>query len=250
MWLIMNSTFCDNRSFSGVMISHPGGLRSPHLYLHSAFSCHVNSVSVSHFCAIRVLFTINFLFTLHPDHSPYCQSHPHKSLPPITPCLFPQRRERHIQLVEQPASIIKFKQDKVHSLPLRPTQAFQLGGKECKTWQESQRQLLLKFMVPHELPICYKCEGILLPTSANSLVSGTITVSPHGPQLVGCVGQLVVSLTLFVSPSLLPTLPHDFPNPVQCWAMSVCIWFHLLLLNPSPTQFSPPSTSDVYCTFF
>lgn len=105
-------------------------------------------------------------------------------------------------------------------------------------------------MVPHELPICYKCEGILLPTSANSLVSGTITVSPHGPQLVGCVGQLVVSLTLFVSPSLLPTLPHDFPNPVQCWAMSVCIWFHLLLLNPSPTQFSPPSTSDVYCTFF
>ena len=60
-----------------------------------------------------------------------------------------------------------------------------------------------------KLHICYRCVGGPGPASACSLVGGPVSVSPHGPRLVGSVGLLVVSLTPLICSLLPPTLPQD-----------------------------------------
>jgi hypothetical protein len=53
-----------------------------------------------------------------------------------------------------------------------------------------------------KLHISYICVGSIGPSHACSLIGGSVSVSPHGPRLVGSVDFLEVSLTSW-APSVL-----------------------------------------------
>ena len=64
-----------------------------------------------------------------------------------------------------------------------------------------------------KLYICEICVEGLGSVHAYSLGGGSVSVSHHGPTLVGSVGLLMVSLTTPLSASsILPTLPQDSLN--------------------------------------
>ena len=68
---------------------------------------------------------------------------------------------------------------------------------------------LLGIHMKTKLHICYICVGGLGPDHACYLVVDSVSVSLHGPRLVGSVGLLVVCLTHPVPLTLSETLPQN-----------------------------------------
>ena len=124
------------------------------------------------------------------------QSCPYKSLAPLAHLLL---REQEDPFGTTSPWDIQFLQDKAPPLSLRSNQAVPVeegdpvaGGRvrdsPCSNCQGTPMKT--------KLHMCYKCVGGLGPVSAWSLVSGSVSVSPHEPRLIDSVGLLAVSLTL------------------------------------------------------
>ena len=122
-------------------------------------------------------------------------------------------------------------------------------GREFKSWQQNQRQLLLKFSgtcMYSKLHTCYMCTG---PISNLCKLFGwlfNLCEPPCAPDSWLCqLGHLVVTLTLILNP-----YPNSFTIlPKPCLILGyVCL--HLVASaappTPLPTICFLPSTSDVY----
>ena len=135
----------------------------------------------------KFLFSHYILFTLHPDCSPFFQSHPHKSLQSLLPFLL--IREGRQPLPPWVPTSLNNQLEAVHPVPLKLIQAVQLREGNPKAGNRIRDNSCSYFQVPACTLSCTPatCVRDQFPTSASSLVGYSISVSPHVPQIVDYV---------------------------------------------------------------
>lgn len=80
-----------------------------------------------------------------------------------------------------------------------------------------------------KLHICFICSGALAPALVCSLVGCSVLGTSQGPRLVDFIGLLMESLSPLGSSILLPTLPQELLNLVECLVVGLSIRFSQLL---------------------